>query len=218
MYSKLFSSILNSSVWSEDSDTCKVWITLLAMQDREGYVFGSPAGIARIAALPPVVVDAALQKFLSPDPESADLTRAPENEGCRIEIIPGGWRLLNAEHYRDLGAQEERRNQDRKRKARQRERAGVTVTPARDKSHDARDVSRLVPSNPPSDSSSSSSSDSDTEEPPSIPPRGGNERGLRKTRRFRETDVGKGPEEFAADRKYQETVKELSRGALRKMP
>ncbi len=123
MYSKLMSSILSSSIWSEDSDTCKVWITLLAMQDREGYVFGSPAGIARIAALPLDVTQAALEKFQSPDPASGDLLRCPEREGRRMEQIEGGWRLFNGSFYRDLRDAEERREQNREAKRRERSKA-----------------------------------------------------------------------------------------------
>jgi hypothetical protein len=54
-------------------------------------------------------------------------------------------------------------------------------------------------------------------EPPYIPPQGGRER-ERKTKRFRETDIGKGPEEFEADRKQRELVRQLAQGALRPMP
>lgn len=120
MYAKLFSSLLSSSVWSEDSDTCKVWITLLALADREGYVFGSASGIARICALDVDKVTEALEKFLSPDKHSSDKTREPDRDGKRIEIVDGGWHLLNYAHYRDLADADVRRAQYRasKRKAR----------------------------------------------------------------------------------------------------
>ena len=66
MYAKLFSSILTSSIWSEDAETCKLWITLLALADREGYVFGSVLGLARQAALPLEAVEAGLARFMNP--------------------------------------------------------------------------------------------------------------------------------------------------------
>jgi hypothetical protein len=132
MYSRLFSSILNSSIWSEDSDTCKIWITLLAAQDREGYVYASPAGIARIAALPLETVKAALARFMEPDPESTDRIRAPENEGRRIVEVEGGYRLLNAAYYRSLIDAEERRQDDaeRQRRKRARDARSRPVTPS----------------------------------------------------------------------------------------
>jgi hypothetical protein len=122
MYTKLFSSILNSSIWSEDSDTCKIWITLLVMMDREGFIFGSPAGIARISALPIETVTEALRKFALPDEYSADLTRDGNQGGRRVEVINGGWRVINANYYRDLQDQDVRRLRDNERKKRQRSR------------------------------------------------------------------------------------------------
>lgn len=120
--------MLNSSIWSEDSDTCKVWITLLAMQDREGYVFGSPSGLARIAALPVESILVALKKFEEPDKYSADLGREPEREGRRIKAVPGGWLIFNGAFYRGLADAEERRASDaeRQRTSRQKRKRGLS--------------------------------------------------------------------------------------------
>jgi hypothetical protein len=209
MYSKLFASILNSSLWSEDSDTCKVWITLLAMADREGYVFGSTAGIARIAALPPILVESVMEKFLSPDLESADLSRCPENEGRRIEVIPGGWRLLNFEHYRSVGDEADRREQNRLAQQRHREKVRArnqTSSLDSDESLPEDDRSQQsVSNNQPS--AHPHTQTQIREEPPSIPPRGGRERDDRK-RRSRETDVGKGSDR-ASPEENRETVEWL---------
>jgi hypothetical protein len=121
MYTKLFSSLLNSSVWSEDAETCKVWITLLALADRDGFVFASTSGIARIAALPIESVDAAIEKFLSPDPRSQDRERG--GDGRRISPGPnGGWEIINYVYYRDLTDAELRRGQNRAAKQRERDR------------------------------------------------------------------------------------------------
>lgn len=126
MYSKLFSSILTSSVWSESSDVCKVWVTMLALQDREGFVFGSPVGLARVCALSVDVVDDALGRFLAPDPRSGDILRNPENEGRRIEVVEGGWKIINGPYYRDLRDADERRiqNRDAQRRRRKKFKAG----------------------------------------------------------------------------------------------
>lgn len=127
MYTKLFSSLLHSSVWSEDSDTCKVWITFLAMADREGYVFGSPAGIARLAALPISVVQRAIERLSAPDEHSQDIQRG--GDGTRIEVLPqGGWRIVNYVYYRDLNDADIRRasNREAQRQSRQRRSASVT--------------------------------------------------------------------------------------------
>ena len=37
-FTKLFQSILTSSVWSEDNETRIVWITMLALADQNGSV------------------------------------------------------------------------------------------------------------------------------------------------------------------------------------
>lgn len=105
-FTKLFSSITASTVWCESSDTRVVWITMLAMSDRHGRVWASIPGLAKEAA---VSVDAcrdAIDKFLSPDPDS----RTKVKEGRRIEPIDGGWRLINHGKYRAIRDEEERRN------------------------------------------------------------------------------------------------------------
>lgn len=101
-FNKLFSSIVTSSLWSEDDQTVRVWITLLALKDASGIVEGSVPGLARIANVPRDHFEKALAKFASPDPDSRDLDRHPEREGRRIEKVPGGWRILNHDFYRDL--------------------------------------------------------------------------------------------------------------------
>ena len=49
MYVKLFASILTSTLWAQDDATRLVWITLLALADKDGFVRASPSGLARLA-------------------------------------------------------------------------------------------------------------------------------------------------------------------------
>lgn len=107
MYVKLFSSILTSSVWSEDMPTRIVWITLLALADKDGDVRSSPSGLARLANVSHEDCQRALQKFMSPDTE--DPTQ--ENEGRRIEERQGGWFIYKYGHYRGLQDMETRKAQ-----------------------------------------------------------------------------------------------------------
>ncbi len=96
-YAKLFSEIVDSSIWDEDSDTCKVWITLLALADQDGYVRGSDgwlAGKSRVSLGKCVL---ALGKFKEPDLRS----RTPDNGGRRIEQLDDGWLILNYISFRD---------------------------------------------------------------------------------------------------------------------
>lgn len=144
MYVKLYSSIVTSSIWSEDAATCKVWITLLALADRAGFVFGSPSGLARIAAVPTDEVKSILVKFKEPDPESSDLVRNPSGEGRRILEIDGGWQILNYEHYRDMRDADTRREQTRDavRKHRKQMKASVSPSEAEAESYSESDTEK----------------------------------------------------------------------------
>ena len=95
-WTKLFSSIVTSSIWCEDDKTFRVWIALLALSDREGIVEGSLPGLANLCRLSMDETRAALDKLLAPDEHS----RSQEFEGRRIEAIEGGWKVLNYEKYR----------------------------------------------------------------------------------------------------------------------
>jgi hypothetical protein len=107
-YTKLSSSILTSTLWMEDDATRIVWVTMLAMKDRHGEVMGSVPGLANIARVPVAACRAAIQKFLSPDPDS----RTSDYDGRRIEVIRGGWAVLNHAAYRDLDSDHDRKQRD----------------------------------------------------------------------------------------------------------
>lgn len=75
---------------------------MLAMADRNGRVWGSVPGLANRARVSVDATRNAIDTFLSPDPDS----RTPDFEGRRIEVIDGGWRLLNHEKYRAIRDEE----------------------------------------------------------------------------------------------------------------
>lgn len=114
-YSKLHSSLVNSSLWSESDHIRILFITLLAMSDRHGCVYGSRIGLERVAQIDweGTGLEDPWAALLSPSPDSCDRMRAPENEGRRIEEIPGGFRLLNHAYYRGLRDEDDRREQNR---------------------------------------------------------------------------------------------------------
>ena len=117
-YTKLFASILHSTVWAESQPTRLVWITMLAMCDQYGTVSSSVPGLARAAGVSRQECDNALKSFLSPDPDS----RTKDYEGRRIEAVDGGWLLLNHGKYRELMSADDRRAKDAERQARHRQR------------------------------------------------------------------------------------------------
>lgn len=143
-YTKLFSSIVTSTIWTEDPKICKVWVTMLAIADKHGEVHASIPGLAQIAGMTLADTEAAIQKFLSPDKYS----RTPDDEGRRIEKIDDGWLLLNHAKYRAMASKDEEKTSAAKRQAAFRERqkrngkitachgsvtgSNAVVTPSRD--------------------------------------------------------------------------------------
>lgn len=115
-YTKLFRSIVSSTIWAEDPTTTKVWVTLLALADYNGEVEGTVPYIARLAYVSVDDCSKAIDLFLAPDPNS----RTPDNAGRRIERTPMGWVILNHAKYRAMATKEARREADRLRKARER--------------------------------------------------------------------------------------------------
>lgn len=106
MYNKLFAKILDSSIWLENDQTVRVWITFLAAMDEDGFAaFASIPNLAHRARVSLDATQAAVTCLESPDPHSSD----PEHAGRRIERVPGGWVVLNARVYRDMASREQAR-------------------------------------------------------------------------------------------------------------
>jgi hypothetical protein len=115
-FTKLFSSITSSSIWRAPNEVRLVWITMLAMADKDGEVWASVGGLADLARVSRQECLSALHALLSPDEDS----RTKEHDGRRLEEIDGGWRLLNYKKYRDLGRNEDRREYFAEHKRKQR--------------------------------------------------------------------------------------------------
>lgn len=126
-YTKLANSILTSTVWMEDDQTRIVWLTLLAMADKNGEVQASIPGLANVARVSVESCERALTTFLSPDHYSRTKTEG----GRRIQEIRGGWHLINHDEYRRLASEEDRKEKAAIRQARKRElqrKASLDVT------------------------------------------------------------------------------------------
>jgi hypothetical protein len=164
-YTKLFSSIVTSTIWTEDAETCKVWVTMLAIANQHGEVMATIPGLAQIAGLSRESVERAIHKFLSPDPYS----RTPDDEGRRIEVIDGGWALLNHSKYRAMASKEEQKTANAARQKRWRDKqsrnatvtdSNAAVTPSNATVTENRDIAEAE-------------AEADTEENPPLPPKGG---------------------------------------------
>lgn len=96
-FTLLYSSIIRSSIWvQENKETRLVWVTLLALKDRDGNVYSSMVGLADSAKVSPEECREALDVLLSPDPNDT----SGVEEGRRIREIRGGWQIINHDLYR----------------------------------------------------------------------------------------------------------------------
>jgi len=146
-YTKLFSDIVDSSIWDEDAEVCKVWVTLLALCNADGLVRGSVGWLAAKSRVTNDRCEMALLKFESPDAKS----RTPDNDGRRIERLDDGWLILNYLMFRDRLSTNPVAVKTRERVKRHRERykalQGVTgVTPSHSASASASVSDSEVPS------------------------------------------------------------------------
>jgi hypothetical protein len=124
-YTKLFSSLIHSTIWDEADHVRIVWVTMLALADRDGLVEASVPGLAKAARVALEACEEALAKLHAPDPYS----RSPEHEGRRIETVRGGWRILNHGAYTYRLSAEDRREKTRERVRRHRARLAGNAEP-----------------------------------------------------------------------------------------
>lgn len=130
MYNKLFTKILDSSIWLESMPTRIVWLTFIAVMDEHGFCqFAAVGNVANRARVSLIEAQEALRCLESPDKESGD----PENEGRRIERVPGGWMVLNAQKHRSMVTraiiQEQTRERVKRHRAKKRD-GNASVTPS----------------------------------------------------------------------------------------
>lgn len=130
MYNKLFTKILDSSIWLESTQTRIVWLTFIAVMDEQGMAnFASVGNVAHRARVTLEEAQEALGCLERPDPDSYD----PDHEGRRVERVPGGWMVLNADKHRRMVTKAIIQAQTRERVQRHREkkrRSNAGVTPS----------------------------------------------------------------------------------------
>lgn len=108
-YTKLFGSIIASTIWRESKETKIVWITMLAMANKHGIVEASIPGLADMARVGLDETQKALEVLAAPD----TFSRTKDFEGRRIEAVDGGWVILNHAKYREKMSADERRQYNR---------------------------------------------------------------------------------------------------------
>jgi hypothetical protein len=105
-YTKLFGSIVASTIWREPDSTRIVWITMLALSDKHGVVEASVPGLADLSRVSEPATRRALAMLTAPDPDSRSL----DEDGRRIVAVDGGWLLVNHAKYRAKMNRDARRN------------------------------------------------------------------------------------------------------------
>ena len=120
-FTKLFQSIVHSTIWREPMHVKVVWVTMLAMADRDGGVSLSIPGLADLSKVSLDECLDALERLKAPD----EWSRTKEHEGRRIEDVDGGWVILNYLKYRNLMNRDDQRI-----KTRDRVRSGAVVSVA----------------------------------------------------------------------------------------
>ena len=106
-FTKLWSTIVTSTVWAEEHPTRIVWVTMLATADACGRVEASLPGLAHVARVTIEECRTAIERLSAPDKES----RTQEFEGRRLIAFDGGggWQIVNYEKYRNARNADERR-------------------------------------------------------------------------------------------------------------
>lgn len=107
-YTKLFYDLILSTVWREKDTTRIVWITMLAMRDRDHTVQASLPGLADAAKVSFPDCQEAIRVLSSPD----EWSRTKEFDGRRIQETDGGWLILNGEKFRRRLSADERREKN----------------------------------------------------------------------------------------------------------
>ena len=104
-YTKLFSSIVASTIWREPDHVRLVWITMLAVSDPWGHVRASVPGLADLARVSIEHCEQAIATLSGPDKYS----RTKDHDGRRIQEEDGGFFILNFVKHRDAGSDGHRR-------------------------------------------------------------------------------------------------------------
>lgn len=125
-WTPLWSGIVDSSLWDEESDVCKVFMTLLAVKDSDHICRLDTYKIAKKCnfrngdqSIDEVRVLDILKLLASPD-NKRRLNQ--EFGGRRIKAVEGGWLVLNGEKYRQMVAEEMKQARWRKSSAAARKR------------------------------------------------------------------------------------------------
>lgn len=98
-WTPLWSTIVNSSLWGEPKEVKVLFVTMLALKDADGVVWGTLDGMARLSNLTLEETREAMRVLESPDTRS---DTKQDYDGRRVEVVDGGWSVLNHTKYREM--------------------------------------------------------------------------------------------------------------------
>lgn len=125
-WAPIWSGIVDSSLWEEDGDVVKVFMTLLATKDSDHISRLDPYRIAKKCHIDELEVLEILKLLASPDTRR----KTPQEfEGRRIKAVEDGWLVLNGLKYRSMVQVEMKKNRDRKAQAAWRARQKLKKSP-----------------------------------------------------------------------------------------
>jgi len=114
-----------SSLLREDDAVFKTFMVLLSRVEADSVSRVSSDFLARVTGKSPEEIGACLKVLAEPDPSS----RTTTDDGRRIERVDGGFKILNAEKYREKAREEQERIQARERQRKHREREAFQANP-----------------------------------------------------------------------------------------
>ena len=105
-FGKIHDSIFGSSIMEEDIEVRYIWMCMIAIADKEGFVDESLQALARKFNVNVNIVNKAINIFLESDKDS----RSNVEDGKRLRKIREsfGWQIINYEYYRDLRTSQDR--------------------------------------------------------------------------------------------------------------
>ena len=102
----IWSQIVDSSLWEEDGDVVKVFMTMLATKDSDHICRLDAYRIHKKCNLDEIKVLEILKVLASPDKRR----KAEQKfDGRRIRAVEDGWLILNGEKYRQMVSDEMRK-------------------------------------------------------------------------------------------------------------
>lgn len=109
-WSPLFDSIVYSSLWDEPYYVRILFLTMLAIKDRDHIVRRNAYALRKLANITDEEIMLALEVLKMPDTRRGE---HQEFEGRRIKEVKEGWLILNGEKYRELLITAKKREQKR---------------------------------------------------------------------------------------------------------